>query len=187
MLGLEDMPTACPHSNRTWFSALDGTAGQARRRPSTTNELLTLQQQTNSVPQPWQPKDFAVADTNLYAVILTRYLAAKIKLAVMGTDSIGKPVAITSAADKNDDRLAKAQFSLIEKISWRNQLRGIVSPIEKEAADRLAIGGLRDAAESVGRLHAVASFGRSLGEAIRNSLTMTRNSMQREVNLRNLG
>ena len=74
-----------------------------------------------------------------------------IKQAVIGTDSPGKPVAITSAADRNDEQLAKARFSFTEKTSWRNPLRSVVSPTETEAAGRLAIGGLRDAAESVGQ------------------------------------
>ena len=46
-------------------------------------------------------------------------------------------------------------------------LRGILTPTDKEAADALAIGGLRDAADSVGRLHMVAAFGRKLSSRLR--------------------
>ena len=50
-----------------------------------------------------------------------------------------------------------------EKIHWTEPLRGHHHCTEKELEDNLAIGGLRDAANSVGRLHLVSQFGRMMG------------------------
>ena len=67
-----------------------------------------------------------------------------------------------------------ASFGFKEKISWKNQLCGFVPPTEKDQADRMAIGGLRDAATSVGKLSAVAAFGRKMYAAIRETLVADR-------------
>ena len=64
----------------------------------------------------------------------------------------------------------KARFSFTEKIQWRDPLRGVVGPTDMELADERAIGGLRNTAESVGRLSYSAAFGSKLGAAIRTTL-----------------
>ena len=54
-----------------------------------------------------------------------------------------------------------------ETIAWRQRLRGNVESDPKTQAYLLAIGGLRNAAESVNRLHTVKSFGKQLGDELR--------------------
>jgi hypothetical protein len=67
-----------------------------------------------------------------------------------------------------DSPPARRDFS--DTITWRHRLRGSVEPDEKEKADKLSIGGLRNTAESVGKLHTVQAFGLKLGSALREAL-----------------
>jgi len=64
----------------------------------------------------------------------------------------------------------KYSHGFAEKIVWRDPLRGVIQPTEKEAADEIAIGGLRDTAASVSRLTATAEFGRPIGVEIMDAL-----------------
>ena len=90
--------------------------------------------------------------------LTNRYIISKLRIAMAVPSPIdeqkNEPEAEASA-----NRLKAARFGLSEKISWKNRLCGYVPPTEKEEADRLAIGGLRDVAASVGRLSTVAAFG----------------------------
>ena len=47
----------------------------------------------------------------------------------------------------------------VEKIEWRDPLRGPIDLTDKEKADALAIGGMRDAAASLEKLTYSAEFG----------------------------
>ena len=62
------------------------------------------------------------------------------------------------------------RFSFSEQITWRNPLRGVVQPTDREKTDALAISGLPNAAASVDRLNYTAEFGISQGKAIRDTL-----------------
>ena len=53
-----------------------------------------------------------------------------------------------------------------EKVVWLDPLRGRWEPTDKEAADALAIGGLRDAAASLDKLTFSAACGANLGLAL---------------------
>ena len=57
-----------------------------------------------------------------------------------------------------------------ERVQWQQQLRGITGPTEKEIADDLAIGGLRNTAETVSRLSYSAEFGIKLGSDMQAAL-----------------
>jgi len=97
-----------------------------------------------------------------------RYLIAKLKLAMDAPKAPRPAAAFTTTAAE------AASFGFKEEISWKNQLCGFVPPTEKEQADKMAIGGLRDAATSVGKLSAVATFGRKMYAAIRETLVADR-------------
>ena len=56
-----------------------------------------------------------------------------------------------------------ARFSFSETLSWLEPRSGSIPLTDKEIADDLAIGGLRNAPAAVARLHAVSTFGRQLG------------------------
>ena len=86
------------------------------------------------------------------------------------------PILLSASGPSNTVVSAKSDFGSAEKrarlrfserITWLEPLRGSVQPTDKEAADAHAIGGLRNAAESVSRLHLVSEFGRSLGAKLK--------------------
>lgn len=72
----------------------------------------------------------------------------------------------TTTAGAAQAKLKRCRFSFSEQIIWTEPLCGAIPLTEKEIADNIAIGGLRNTAESVGRLHMVAQFRKRLGTAI---------------------
>lgn len=62
--------------------------------------------------------------------------------------------------------MKRCRFSFTEQIIWTEPLRGTIPLTEKEIADNLAIGGPRNTADSVGRLHVVKEFGAKLGASL---------------------
>ena len=68
--------------------------------------------------------------------------------------SLGKP----DATPKDPPPREVARYSFSEKVQWMNPLRGTVGPTEQERVDAMAIGGLRNTADSVCRLTFSAKF-----------------------------
>lgn len=65
----------------------------------------------------------------------------------------------------------KARSTFTEKIQWRDSLHGAIGPTDKEQADDLANGGLRNTARTLSRLSYSVEFGMKLGDAIRHTLS----------------
>ena len=115
-----------------------------------------------------------------YPDLLNRYLVTMIQMAVYRAPpfllSATRPDVVMDACSKkrrapaiDDDTQAKmkrCRFSFSEQILWTEPLRGTIPLTAKEIADNLAIGGLRNTAESVGRIHMVKQFGTRLGDAL---------------------
>ena len=80
---------------------------------------------------------------------------------------------IDDATEQNirDATLKRIRFSFSEQITFTEPLRGDLQLTQKEIADSLAIGGLRNTAASVGRLHMVTEFGAKLGYKLRELIT----------------
>ena len=76
----------------------------------------------------------------------------------------------TSGRIDDGENLKRCRFSFAERITWSEPLRGNIPLTDKEIVDNLAIGGWRNAVESVARLHLVKQFGIKLGGALRNML-----------------
>ena len=72
--------------------------------------------------------------------------------------------------------MTQASFKFEEWVQWSQRVRGAVAMTEKEEADRRAIGGLRDASDSVGRMHMVAAFGHKLGARLRELIMFNEDS-----------
>ena len=72
--------------------------------------------------------------------------------------------------------MSQVKFKFAERVQWSQRVRGAVAMTEKEEADRRAIGGLRDASDSVSRLHMVASFGRRLSTKLRELIMFNEDS-----------
>ncbi len=98
---------------------------------------------------------FVSASLAAYPDLLNRYLVGKLSLSLRAERALVPAATI----------VAPQNFS--ERITWRQRLRGTVDNVDKSLADALAIGGLRNAVESVGRLHTVQAFGSKLGLELR--------------------
>ena len=92
-----------------------------------------------------------------------RYLVAKLSSAISSTIRTSRGKSVDATKETPPKPVARSSFS--EKVQWMNPLRGTVGPTAKEAADALAIGGLRNTADSVSRLSYSVKFGRGLGES----------------------
>ena len=119
-----------------------------------------------------------------HPVLLQRFLLAKLRLAIR----TAVPLWLTGSLPDGDGTITPAQtsptrkrpcdskdpeailkrcrYSFSERIVWTEPLRGRIDPTDKEKQDALAIGGLRNAADSVSRLHTVAAFGKKLGAGL---------------------
>jgi hypothetical protein len=163
---LDDMPHKCPHSKRMWFNDRTGVGTAARHRPTAGTDTYSSTQTVRTAPGLFVPRaPFVSAKLAAYPDLLNRYLVAKLSAAinVLPKQSLKRPSPVI--LDK-----APAHRTFTEAIAWRQRLRGIVEPDAKEMADMLAIGGLRNAADSVGRLHTVQAFGITLGDELRKLL-----------------
>ena len=184
MVDLGDMPTDCRHELRTWFSGKDGTATMATHQPLAKNDTFTTKQSTPSQPGrrnygSWEPVVRYFPDRNDRPDTLNRYMALKLHVAVLkaipllvsasGKDP-NESVQLRKAPKvrkmSSDDTFKVARYSFSERITWLEPRLGYVPPTDKEVEDNLAIGGLRNAPASVARLHTVAAFGRTLGDAL---------------------
>ena len=100
-------------------------------------------------------------EAGILPALLNRFLVAAIRIGIYnnvrwlkGKVTVDAPQALTRF---------RYSHGFAEKIVWRDPLRGALVPTDKEAADELAIGGLRDTAASVARLTQTAEFGGKLG------------------------
>ena len=61
---------------------------------------------------------------------------------------------------------------------------GQEKPTDREAADALAIGGMRNAAGSVSRMHFLAALGQKMGQAMRDALmdNLSKHRQQSDLN-----
>ena len=132
------------------------------RLPSTTY-TWRAQHSASSTDKPLR---FISAQLAAYPDLLNRYLVAKILMAIYTTP----PVQLSAPKTDNSETLKRCRFSFAERITWSEPLRGTIPLTDKEIADNLAIGGLRNAADSVDRLHLVKQYGIKLGDAFRKLL-----------------
>ena len=101
-----------------------------------------------------------------YPDLLNRFIVAKIRKAIYQVIQSGP----TFARPAPDDSAVKAHAIFKEKLHWRDPLKGLLEPTAKDKADEAAIGGLRNTAESVGRLSFTAAHGAKLGNILKDAL-----------------
>lgn len=133
-------------------------------------------------------KRYISGQRSAYPDLLNRYLVAKTQMPVYRAPpsllSATRPAVVMDACSKksrapaiDDDTQAKmkrCRYIFSEQILWAEPLRGNMPLTEKEIADNLAIGGLLNTAESVGRLHMVKQFGTRLGDALQKMMNANR-------------
>jgi hypothetical protein len=156
---MTDMPRECTHGKRTWFNDRTGVAVSARHRPTAGTDTYSSSQLVKSARGTFVPTSFVSATLAAYPDLLNRFLVAKLcsALAASTVQPFRQSPVLLPVAPRN--------FS--ETIEWRQRLRGTVEIDDKSKADLLAIGGLRNAAESVSRLFTVQEFGSSMGNDLR--------------------
>ena len=81
---------------------------------------------------------------------------------------------------KRDQTQKRIRYGFAEQVTFTEPLRGTIPLTEKEVADSLAIGGLRNTAASVGRLHMVTQFGAKLGQELRTLMPGTLTIMRQQ-------
>ena len=182
----------CPHRMRKWYSDINcHRTTLARHAPTTGTGRYSLKPFSPHAKRA-QPitvlpvsKKYTSERTAAYPDLLIRYLVAKIQMAVYRAPpfllSALRPDVFT-VADKTKRRapptmedtqskLKRCRFRFTEQIIWTEPLRGTTPLTEKEIANNLAIGGLRNTADSVSRLHVVRDFGAKLGAALMQLIT----------------
>lgn len=192
MVDMDDMPSLCPHHMRRWYCDSNRHRRTiAARHPPTTdasNYRLVPVSPTNRPATATNDrpikKRFVSGQLSAYRDLLNIFLVAKIQpavykappflLSVARPDKPGSPgdAPLTSATTDvaAQATLKRCRFSLSEQIISTETLRGIIPLTERDEADNLAIAGLRNTADRVGRLQMVSEFGKRLGAAIRTLL-----------------
>ena len=178
LVSIDDMPTTCPHSMRLWFSSRDNSTKFARHPPSHGRVTYTRIPNTKQQLREWRPTQFVASALAAYPPLLNRYIVAKLRRAIGDLSqpqastpgSSSAPYTLTPRPGPTDDDANNARRRFSERIRWDQRVRGAIPPTEREIGDELALGGLRDAAGTVKRLHMVSAFGRNLGRQLREML-----------------
>ena len=195
LVDVADMPPRCPHTKRDWFSDKTNRRIRAAHPPSHGDESFSSTRRTQQQIAQWRPDGFIATKLAAYPHLLNRYIVSKFRDALgmrsptlNGPPSLPvtiAPAAVDSATttpvtapmpEQPDECMTQARFKFAERVQWSQRVRGAVAMTEKEEADRRAIGGLRDAADSVNRMHMVAAFGRKLSSRLRELIQFNEDS-----------
>ena len=164
----EDMSSRCQHQPTTWYLEGTGETMSAKHPPSHGSSRYFKTKSEACEARKSSPSDYVTARLAAYPPLLNKYLALKVKLAATKVELL--PMIPAPPVHAWDERLQK------EHVEFSQTLRGTVDTSAKEAAELLAVGGMRNANASLKRLSHVAAFGRPMGLAIEKALTQ--NSLQ---------
>ena len=172
IIDLSDMPNGCIHVKQRWFNQETGAAVSQRHKPTAGKVQFALlpPSRPRVAVRAFTPTEWVSSSLAAYPPLLNRFLVARIAKSVYHCISERWfrrpwPYDQTGAVLTSMPKL-KYSHGFSEKIVWLDPLRGRLQPTDKEAADALAIGGLRDAAASLEKLTYSASFGTNLGFAL---------------------
>ena len=144
IVDLSDMPTRCLHPLRTWY-ARDGTSMQSKHPPA--HGIVTFHASPD-LAQHTAAQGFITKKLSAYPDLLNRDLSARMAKSIYTPRITSlKPQSSVPLAHQWDDRRGK------ERIRYSVHLRGQPAPDEKTEAEHTAVGGLRDAATSISKLH----------------------------------
>ena len=165
------LPERCTHAMRKWFKEVTAEVLYARHVPSKgcVRYYTTKEEALRSIPS--EQDNYVSTALATYPPLLNRYIAACLRKAVDTRISACPPA--DPPLHHWADRLGRDQ------VQFRQHLRGMPRTSLKDESDRQAIGGLRNASQSLDRLSSVAAFGRSVGLKIQlvlmeNSIACTR-------------
>ena len=171
---LDDMPTICKHQKRTWCKDRTESVTFSKHMPTAGKDTHSLTKKVSTSfgvrrVVPWDEDhkpDYIPEGLAAYADLRNKYLVAKLGKAGLGVLQAG-PLFARAAPE---EPAARAQAVFKESVYWRDPLRGAIQPTEKEQADAMAIGGLRNTSESIGRLSYTVDYGAQLGKKLKDAL-----------------
>ena len=159
---------------RCWQGMSSKAKAAGRHRPQARAPFLTWGRCKGSYAE----------STTEYPDLLRRFLAAKLSTVVY-TQALSelkpaegkhKRLAAQVTGDPPPDQVQRdltqkrIRYSFAERVTFTEPLRGSLPLTQKEIEDSMAIGGLRNTAASVSRLHKVTQFGAHLGQELRKLL-----------------
>ena len=171
---LEDMPQVCNHQKRSWRNDRTGAIAFAKHMPTVGRDTHRL---TGQAPMeygvrrvvPWSKEGvspYVSESLSAYPDLLNENIVAKLRKA----GHIVMQAGPTFARPAPEQPAARAQASFKESVHWRDPLRGAVEPTDKDKADAIAIDGLRNTSESLGKLSFTSAYGIKFGEILKQVL-----------------
>ena len=168
---LDGMPTKCEHVKRTWHNNRTGAITFSRHMPTAGKDThsLTAQSSTSFGVRRVTPWDSEVTSPYVseslaaYPDLLNRFIVAKISKAIYTVHQSG-PI---FARPNPEQPAAKAHAAFKETLQWRDPLKGLLEPTDKDKADDASIGGLRNTSDALSKLSFTAAYGLKLGECLK--------------------
>ena len=167
-VNLDDMTAACAHEPRVWHEEGTGKTITAPHPPARGRRrfFATLDEAMQAIAP---TSRFCTTTLSYYTPLLNRYLALKLKLACTKRQSISsKPAQQSLDSQSSGGNWDKRQGR--EEVHFSQPLRGEAVD-EKKREEQMAIGGLRNTAQSLKKLTASTTFGRKLGLELMSAVT----------------
>jgi hypothetical protein len=160
------MPSKCSHNEVQWHAA-DGTKHFGKHPPARgTKRFFRTEEEASH--QANDRQSFVTSALSAYPDLLNKFIAAKLVLAMRKAEHVSSPdVPLADPAVEQhrwDQRLGK------EKVNFSVHLKGTPTTDAKAQEEHMAVGGLRDTAKSVHRLHHERTVGKAIGFDIRRAL-----------------
>ena len=173
-MDLDGMPTKCEHIKRTWHNNRTGAITFSRHMPTAGKDTYSLAAQSPisfgvRKVTPWDleiTSPYVSEGLAAYPDLLNRFIVAKLTKAIhtvhQSCPTFARPLAEQPAI--------KAHASFKETLQWRDPLKGLMEPTDKDKADDASIGGLRNTVEALTKLSFTAAYGLKLGEVLKKKL-----------------
>ena len=173
-MDLEGMPTKCEHVKRTWHNNRTGKITFSRHMPTAGKDTHSLTAQSPPAfgvrwVTPWDDEEaspYVSESLAAYPDLLNKFIVSKIIKAVCVVQQSG-PI---FARPNLEQPAAKAHSAFKETLQWRDPLKGLVEPTDKDKADDASIGGLRNTSDAISKLSFTAAYGVKLEEKLKTTL-----------------
>ena len=144
---LSGFPGQCKHPLTEWVNH-EGTVIEAKHAPSKGRGVFVPNTPGQTLLTHGHNESYVSTVLEAYPPLLCRYLVTVLVIAIHRKPVLrySNPVAAPQSSHPWDSRLGR------ERIEFSQSLRGIVVPDAKDVADKMAIGGLRNACELLDRL-----------------------------------
>ena len=150
----------------------------SRHMPTAGRDTHSLTSQTSTSfgvrrVTPWNTEEgspYVSEGLSAYPDLLNRFIAAKITKAIYIVRQDGP----TFARPNPEQPAAKAHAAFKDKLQWRDPLKGMLEPTDKDKADAASIGGLRNKSEALESIPSPQHMASSSAKFSRRPWTSTR-------------